>query len=134
MHRADMVDVLVKHIPPSCTVHTSKRLLSYSSAAADASGTPVYTLHFADGTTAEADVIVGGDGIKSKVRAAMYDSAHARDCKKGVKREECGRCGRATPKWTGTVGYRFLIPSERMREVNPEHHALKVTSPMSVRS
>ncbi|KAL1937333.1 hypothetical protein VTO73DRAFT_13846 [Trametes versicolor] len=131
MHRADMVDVLVKHIPPSCTIHTSKRLLSYTSAAADANGTLVYTLHFADGSTAEADVIVGGDGIKSKVRAAMYDFAHARDCAKGMKREECERCGRATPKWTGTVGYRFLIPSERMREVNPEHHALKVTSPMS---
>lgn len=143
MHRADMVDVLVRHLPAdSCTVHTSKRLLRYTHAppSAQKDGAPAYTLHFADGTTAEADVIIGADGIKSKVRASMYEYAHARDCvpQQGGEsaespRETCARCARATPKWTGTVAYRYLIPTERMREVNPEHAALKVKAPMSVR-
>ncbi|KAI0637469.1 hypothetical protein C8Q77DRAFT_1086146 [Trametes polyzona] len=139
MHRADMVDVLVAHLPSSCTVHTSKRLLSYTedrtqAPKSDAGDHTQYTLHFADGTSARADVLIGGDGIKSAVRRTMYDLAHARECapnSPGVSREECVRCGRATPQWTGTVGYRYLIPSEKMRAVNPEHHALKVTSPMS---
>lgn len=135
MHRADMVDVLVKHMPPSCMIHTSKRLLSYTSTATDASGTLVYTLHFADDTTAQTDIIVGGDGIKSNLKCARRCmTLCTRDSAQDVKREECERCSKAMPKWTGTAGYRFLIPSERMREVNPEHHreALKATSPISV--
>ncbi|KAI0751934.1 hypothetical protein C8Q80DRAFT_1160297 [Daedaleopsis nitida] len=135
MHRADMVDVLVRHLPKSCTVHTSKRIVSYTESTSDEkeSGRSAYTLHFADGTTAEADVIIGADGIKSKTRAAMYDSAHERECadSKAVPREDCARCKHATPLWTGTVAYRYLIPGERMREVNPEHSALKIKSPMS---
>ncbi|KAI0365439.1 FAD/NAD(P)-binding domain-containing protein [Pilatotrama ljubarskyi] len=130
MHRADMVDVLVKNLPESCSVHTSKRLLNYSETSKE-DGSTVYTLHFADDTTAEADVLIGADGIKSKTRASMFDYAHGRDCSLEVKREECERCSRATPKWTGTVGYRYLIPTERMLEVNPEHHALKIKAPMS---
>lgn len=98
MYRADMVDVLVKDILSSCTIHTSKRALSYTSAATDASSTLVYTLHLADGMTVERDVIVGGDGTKSTVRAAMYDSAHTHDCLKDVKHEECGRCAMAMAK------------------------------------
>ncbi|KAI0352415.1 FAD/NAD(P)-binding domain-containing protein [Trametes cingulata] len=130
MHRADMVDVLVKNLPASCSIHTSKRLINYTETSA-ADGSIVYTLHFADDTTAEADVLIGADGIKSKTRASMYDYAHRRDCLPDVKREDCERCSRATPKWTGTVGYRYLIPTERMLEVNPEHHALKIKAPMS---
>ncbi|KAI0666040.1 hypothetical protein C8Q78DRAFT_995036 [Trametes maxima] len=129
MHRADMVDVLVKNLPASCSIHTCKRLVKYT--ATSRGGSPVYTLHFADGTSAEADVIIGADGIKSKTRASMYEYAHQRDCPQNTTREECERCLKATPKWTGTVGYRYLIPSEKMREVNPEHHALKIKSPMS---
>ncbi|TBU59381.1 hypothetical protein BD310DRAFT_1010505 [Dichomitus squalens] len=121
MHRAEMVDILVRNIPASCAVHTSKRLVKYTD-----SGTS-YTLHFADGTKATADVIVGADGIKSKTRAAMYDYAHQRECaKKGiVKKEECERCKKAVPKWTGTIAYRYLIPSESLREIEPKHHALE---------
>ncbi|KAI0766227.1 hypothetical protein BD413DRAFT_673079 [Trametes elegans] len=130
MHRADMVDVLVRGIPPGCTIHTSKRLVRYVETTKD-DGPTAYALFFADGTSAEADVVIGADGVKSKVRAAMYDGAHKRECAREVTREECARCSKATPKWTGTVAYRYLIPTARMREVNPEHNALKVACPMS---
>ncbi|KAI8984807.1 hypothetical protein BD414DRAFT_515518 [Trametes punicea] len=137
MHRADMVSVLVKHLPASCSVHTSKRLTHYTESSSRRSdgGAIAYTLHFSDGTSAETDVLIGADGIKSKTRAAMYQFAHEREClvqgRGSVSTEACERCRRATPKWTGTVGYRYLIPSERMREVNPEHTALKINAPLS---
>ena len=128
MHRAEMVEVLVRHLPSSCSIHTSKRLVKYTD-----SGTS-YTLLFADGTKATADVIIGADGIKSKIRAAMYDYTHQQECKKkaNVRREECERCRKATPKWTGTIAYRYLIPAEKLREIAPRHHALECVSPLSV--
>ncbi|RPD54132.1 FAD/NAD(P)-binding domain-containing protein [Lentinus tigrinus ALCF2SS1-7] len=133
MHRAEMVDVLVRHLPASCSIHTSKRLLSYTETTGNSPSTTAYLLNFEDGTTAEADVIVGADGIKSKTRATMYQYIHERDCAGPVKiaPEACETCGHATPKWTGTVAYRFLIPTEKLREVNPTHRALEVKCPMS---
>ena len=77
MHRADMVDVFVRHLPASCTIHTSKRLIKYTEPRHPGGA---YVLHFADGSVAEADVIIGADGIKSKTRASMYEYAHAREC------------------------------------------------------
>ncbi len=128
MHRAEMVEVLVRNLPASCSVHTSKRLVKYTDSGIS------YTLHFADGTKATADVIVGADGIKSKTRAAMYDYAHQQECTKKATagKEECERCKKATPKWTGTIAYRYLIPAEKLREINPNHKALEIVAPMSV--
>ena len=138
MHRADMVDVFVRHLPSRCMIHTSKRLLSYSEPTTERGA---YILHFADGTEAQADVIVGADGIKSKTRAAMYAHAHVRECLRTntstdasapEDHTKCARCKGATPKWTGTVAYRYLIPSERMHAVNPAHNALHIKAPLSV--
>ena len=140
-----MLKLLLEHLAPYDTpwlsTHFSKRLVSYQQ---DASGV---TLHFADGSIAEADIIVGGDGIKSKTRAAMYEYAHARDCVGSgtggsaeagangnvISKDECGRCGRARPRWTGTVIYRYLIPMERMMSVNPNNQAVRVKALLSVR-
>ena len=137
MHRADMVDVFVRHLPASCTVHTSKRLIKY---AEPQHPRGAYTLHFADGSVAEADVIIGADGIKSKTRASMYEYAHARECLGGKAsasgsptKDECERCSRANPKWVGTVAYRYLIPTDKLRNVNPKHHAVELKVPISVR-
>ena len=138
MHRAEMVDVLVRNLPSTCTVHTSKRLVTYTEPSHPGGA---YTLHFADGSVAEADIVVGGDGIKSKTRAAMYEYAHARDCmgagtdsgSASVSKDDCPRCSRARPKWTGTVVYRYLIPMERMMSVNPDNQAVRIKALLSVR-
>jgi len=49
------------------------------------------TLAFADGTVAQADLVVGADGMHSKVRAALF--------------------GAAAPDYYGAVAYRSLIPT-----------------------
>ncbi|TFK84180.1 FAD/NAD(P)-binding domain-containing protein [Polyporus arcularius HHB13444] len=131
MHRAEMVGVLLRHLPPNCSIHTSKKLVGYEEVSED--GRTTYMLHFADGTTAVADVVIGADGIKSKTRASMYDLAHKAECSdpEATKREECRRCRHATPKWTGIVTYRYLIPSDRLREISSTHRALDTPALLS---
>ena len=55
------MDALVQYIDPART-HFNKRCTSLTS---DGDTT---TVHFQDGTTAQADVVLGADGIKSVVR------------------------------------------------------------------
>lgn len=63
IHRAHLLDALKERIPSS-KLHTGKKLASIETRDV---GTK-YVLHFMDGTTAEADIVIGCDGIKSKVR------------------------------------------------------------------
>ncbi|RPD61072.1 FAD/NAD(P)-binding domain-containing protein [Lentinus tigrinus ALCF2SS1-7] len=126
MHRRDMIDVFLRHIPPSYTFHTSKRLVRYTEAVTDSTpGDPVI-LHFSDGTSAEADVLVGADGIHSTIRMHMYEGAHSQECTSSTPEDvlsyqQCARCSAAIPKWTGVCSYRYLIPTEKLYSRNPEH-------------
>jgi salicylate hydroxylase len=54
---------------------------------------------FHDGSTVDADVVVGADGIHSVVRSMFYDDA---------------------PVFSGTVAYRGLIPMDRLRGLSGE--------------
>ncbi|KAI0787948.1 FAD/NAD-P-binding domain-containing protein [Fomes fomentarius] len=126
MHRKDMIDVFLRHLPSSYRLHTSKRLVKYTTLEG-VSGSPV-TLHFADGTTAEADLLVGADGIHSATRMRMYELAHNSECatsgssaSMAVPLEECTRCAAALPTWTGVFAYRSLIPTEKLYSLNPTH-------------
>lgn len=71
VHRAHFLDELV-HLVPEETAHFGKRLDKFSKS--EESGKMV--LHFRDGSTAEADAIIGCDGIKSKARQLMFGSDH----------------------------------------------------------
>ncbi|KAI1372071.1 FAD/NAD(P)-binding domain-containing protein [Hypoxylon crocopeplum] len=63
IHRAHLLEALKKNVPDE-KISLGKRLVS-----ADWSSTKAcYSLTFQDGTTAEADIVVGCDGIKSVVR------------------------------------------------------------------
>ncbi|SDA02785.1 BZ3500_MvSof-1268-A1-R1_Chr11-1g03156 [Microbotryum saponariae] len=62
---ADFLDGLIQMLPTD-QAHFKKRCINYTP---HSSGV---TLHFADSTTAEADVLVASDGIKSVLREAMY--------------------------------------------------------------
>ncbi|QIX00456.1 hypothetical protein AMS68_005973 [Peltaster fructicola] len=89
-HRAHFLDELVKLVPPEIA-HFGKRLDDYIERE---DGRIV--MHFRDGTTAEADAIIGADGIKSKVREIMFGATHP--------------C--AQPSFTQTCAYRGVVPME----------------------
>lgn len=73
----------------SSVVHFNKRCVDITTA----NGQRV--LHFADGTTHTTDLVIGADGIKSVVRQFVAGDTHLR--------------------FTGTVAYRGLIPTEDLK-------------------
>ncbi|KZP09163.1 FAD/NAD(P)-binding domain-containing protein [Athelia psychrophila] len=113
LHRASFQKTIINHLPPTCTSHFGKRLVSYE----DPASGPI-TLHFNDGTTAECDLLIGADGIKSPVRATLVSDL-AKEGK--ITKEEAAQ---PNPVWSGTVAYRGLIPKERLEAKAPGHRAL----------
>ncbi|KAJ5191014.1 uncharacterized protein N7498_009999 [Penicillium cinerascens] len=66
LHRAHLLETFKERVPES-SLNLGKHLASIDR---NSSGAP-YTLHFQDGSTAEADIVIGCDGIKSNVRRDM---------------------------------------------------------------
>lgn len=71
IHRAHLLEALKKNVPDE-KISLGKRLASVAWSAEKA----CYILTFQDGTTAEADVVVGCDGIKSMVRQHLGLADH----------------------------------------------------------
>ncbi|KAI9061056.1 FAD/NAD-P-binding domain-containing protein [Trametes sanguinea] len=132
MHRRDMIDVLLQNFPSSYKLHTSKRLTGYTTGPPQPTTRErVITLHFADGTTAEADVLIGADGIHSATRYSMYAQAHEKECVPkgaGEKWQNCERCRAAVPVWTGIHSYRCLIATQELYALNPKHTTASIGS------
>ncbi|EIN03564.1 FAD/NAD(P)-binding domain-containing protein [Punctularia strigosozonata HHB-11173 SS5] len=105
LHRADLFDALLRSLPETYTVHTSKRLSAYIMSEGEAGSV---TLHFADGSTATADILVGADGVKSKTRAQMYADLENAACTD----EHLGRY--QDPKWSGIIAYRSVFPTAEL--------------------
>ncbi|KAJ5167762.1 uncharacterized protein N7482_003356 [Penicillium canariense] len=91
LRRANFLDALVGLIPPDI-VHFGKRL---ESLAETADGVD---LRFDDGTSVRADVVVGCDGIKSKVKESMLPEESAQ----------------TQPRYSGMYGYRAVLDMEDM--------------------
>lgn len=87
MHRADLLAALVGALPDG-VVRLGARVAGVWEA-----GDRVQVV-FADGGTAEVDVLVGADGIHSAVRAAVFGADH--------------------PEFTGVVAYRAVVPADRL--------------------
>ncbi|MNC94729.1 Salicylate hydroxylase [compost metagenome] len=83
MHRADFVDFLAAKLPDG-VVRTGQRAVGYE----EADG--VARVRFANGAVAEADAVVGADGIHSEMRPFVFPPS--------------------TPVFHGTVSYRGLVP------------------------
>lgn len=62
-------------------------------------------LSFADGSTAEADVVLGADGIKSSVRNYVLDEDSETGKKEGFR----------NAIFSNTICYRGLVPIERLK-------------------
>ena len=87
MHRADFVEFLAAPLPPG-VVHCGHRAVGFEEAG------NVARVRFANGETAEGDVVVGADGIHSVLRPQVYPPSN--------------------PVFHGTISYRGLVPRERI--------------------
>lgn len=117
IHRADVQEVLLRHISPSIQFHLARRLKTYRRTKHG------IELDFNNGETAVCDLLVGADGINSAVRQTFLSEG------KDWTEEE--KVKQAAPVWSGTYVYRDLIDSEVVRREWPTHSAL--TKPMVVR-
>jgi salicylate hydroxylase len=85
VHRADLLDAIGRAVPGG-TVRLGRRCTGIDL------GGPRPVLRFADGERAEADVVIGADGIHSLVRAALTAPAPA--------------------SYSGLCAFRALVPAE----------------------
>ncbi len=90
IHRADLL-VALAEVFPTERVCFAKRAEGITEDGED------ITLTFADGTTSKVNVLIGGDGIHSVVRSAMF--------------------GKESPRLTGVVAFRAVIPVDRVMQV-----------------
>jgi salicylate hydroxylase len=86
VHRADLHSCLLSLVPAD-RVHLGARLAAVTQDADEA------RLHFADGTSVAADLVVGADGIKSITREQIVADA---------------------PRYSGQTIYRGLVPADRV--------------------
>jgi salicylate hydroxylase len=86
-HRADLLSVLAAPLRDRA-IRLDARCVAIEPAEASAAA------HFADGSTIEADIVVGADGIHSLVRTSLF--------------------GADSPRFTGCMCWRGLVPAERI--------------------
>lgn len=89
MHRADLVSMLAERLPEG-VVQTGRRCTGLTQDGEDV------RVSFADGTTADADVVIAADGIHSGLRHRVVPPSE--------------------PVFSGSVAYRGLVPHELVPE------------------
>jgi len=87
MHRADFVDLLAAALPAG-VVHTGHRCAGFVQEGDKA------RVSFANGNVAEADIVIGADGIHSELRPFVFPPSR--------------------PVFHGSVAYRGTVPHERI--------------------
>lgn len=125
-HRAKFLEALEESIDPErCSVHFSKRLVSYDSKpnpiAGERSG---IVLTFEDGSTDETDLLIGCDGINSVVRRQMLRDAAANFNENGDESIATEILKVVDPLWSGSYAYRGVFPAASLVKSNPGHRAL----------
>jgi salicylate hydroxylase len=93
MHRADFVAFLAESLPAG-VVHTGHRCAGFEQHGERA------RVSFANGASAEADIVIGADGIHSELRRYVFPPSQ--------------------PVFSGSVAYRGLIPQERVPDWPPD--------------
>src|SRR5579872_1077552 len=92
-HRADLANLLANALPPQ-RLHINHKLVGVEETGASV------IARFENGATAEAEVLIGADGIHSKLHALVFGPEKAR--------------------FTGCVAWRGLVPVERVRHLDIE--------------
>lgn len=96
VHRAKFLDAMVKHVPKEIS-HFGKRLSKIEDLPSDSPHR--LKLIFEDESTFETDVVLGCDGIHSKVRGYLDSN------KSGAGAKE----GSATLQWSGSWAFRGAL-------------------------
>ncbi|XKE45624.1 FAD-dependent monooxygenase [Halomonas organivorans] len=89
IHRGDLLQALENALPEEA-IRLGKQAERVEQ------GEPM-RIHFADGTSEEVDLVIGGDGIHSAVRRELFGEDH--------------------PEFTGLVSYRAVVPRSSVPEV-----------------
>src|SRR6267142_407905 len=87
MHRADYIEFLAAPLPADI-IRTGHRAVGFEQTA------EIARVKFANGTVAEADVVIGADGIHSELRPHVFPPSK--------------------PLFHGTISYRGLVPREHL--------------------
>jgi salicylate hydroxylase len=87
MHRADLVEMLADTLPAG-VLHAGHRCIAFEQDASMA------RVSFANGASAEADIVIGADGIHSELRPHVFAASE--------------------PVFSGSVAYRGLVPHQRI--------------------
>jgi 6-hydroxynicotinate 3-monooxygenase len=87
IHRGDLHDILAQAIAAK-TIAFDHQLVDLKQSK------DRYSLRFGNGTAAQADIVIGADGIRSKVRELLLDDR--------------------PPRFVGAVAHRAIFPSERL--------------------
>src|SRR4051794_6308003 len=87
MHRADLVEMLAEALPAG-VLHCGHRCSAF-----EQDGN-IARVSFANGASAQSDLVIGADGIHSELRPYVFDSSE--------------------PVFSGSVAYRGLVPHERV--------------------
>lgn len=88
-HRADLYNLLASGVPAG-NIHVNASCNHVENTGGQA------VAHFTDGSTIEADIIIGADGVRSDVRECLF--------------------GKDTPRYTGQTCFRAMVPMEQVPE------------------
>ncbi|KAL1700466.1 hypothetical protein EV121DRAFT_167083, partial [Schizophyllum commune] len=133
VHRADFQTVLVARLKKlgRDVVVCSKRLASYTdaSSSSDCLSSSLLESSSSYGTVATCDVLIGADGLKSRVRVGMIERMLSEATRQaagpaGAEGETEALAAAAQPVWSGFVAYRVLISADKLRVPAPEHSLL----------
>jgi salicylate hydroxylase len=102
LHRADFHELLAARAqaPDPGVVRLNKRVTGYSESESGV------TLHFAEGASAQGDILIAADGLKSAVRAQML--------------------GATVATYTGDAAWRLTVPLDRLSEAGQLERAMSV--------
>ena len=88
IHRGDLHDILAQAVAPN-TIAFDHQLVELRKSKGR------YSLRFGNGAATQADIVIGADGIRSKVRECLLDDG--------------------PPRFIGAVAHRAIFPSARLR-------------------